>query len=117
VSAIPRALGFFDRTAAFAGASAGAIAAAYSCSKNIGAQLTFRAGVAALLTACNLPGANHCKGTLDFVLRANTLSTTCGALKAPADCANKLHVAVTQANANSLGGEAGTDRRVFVSGT
>jgi hypothetical protein len=50
VSAILRSLGFFDRTAAFAGASGGAIAAAYSCSKDRAAQLTFRTGVGALVS-------------------------------------------------------------------
>jgi hypothetical protein len=61
--------------------------------------------------------ANNCKGILDSALRTGTLSTSYEALGTAADCANKLHIAVTQANANNLGNTAGKDQRVFVNGT
>jgi hypothetical protein len=115
VSAILCALGFFDKTAGFAGASGGAVAAAYSCSRSNVAQVTFRTAADALLSGCRI--ANNCRGTLDMALRIGALSTSCAALNTTGDCANKLHIAVTQANKNSLDAALKADQRVFVSGS
>jgi len=123
VTAVLRALGFFDKTVTFAGASGGSVAAAYSCSKGIApltlrtSQQTFRDAVGSLAVACRL---TNCLYTLDTTLRApvpGSLLFSFASVNTAADCRNKLHVAVTQANDNRLSPAAAQkDKRVFVYG-
>lgn len=108
VTAILRNLGIISATRAFAGASGGAVAAAYTCSNATNAQATFNASVNAVAAGCRLPLVNNCNKTLGAVLRGGLLATL--PINAERDCANRLFVAVTRANANSL------DTRVLVTG-